>query len=178
MSKFSRLHRRRRSATTSIHGKIQIAEYSCHRIFLAETVSEPRPSVVLNLADFPCPTNYIVRMERVGEEKRQYPRVSASTLIVEIYSAFRKTEPLGVCSVADVGEGGMGFISNKHFEPGQLLRLTFSLPGSMLLIRTDARVIHCIPHANGYGIGAQFHDLGPAERRLLQLFIYRALKRG
>jgi c-di-GMP-binding flagellar brake protein YcgR len=115
-------------------------------------------------------------MTAMGEEKRRYPRVPVSSLMVEVYSAFRETELSHPCSVADVSEGGMRFVADQRFEPGQLLRLTFSLPGSMLSIRTDARVVHCAAEEGGYGTGAEFHDLGIAERKLLQHFIHRALR--
>jgi c-di-GMP-binding flagellar brake protein YcgR len=115
-------------------------------------------------------------MENTEHEKRRYPRVPVSALAVEVYSAFRETEPSEPCSVADVSEGGMRFVSNRQFELGQVLRLTFSLPGSMLSIRTDARVVHCTHEEGGFGTGAQFHDLGLAEKKLLQHFIHRALR--
>lgn len=112
-------------------------------------------------------------------ERRQHIRVEIDYVTVEVYPSselFSSPEVSDICSVLNLSENGMGFSSDKNYEPGRLLRLTFVLPDSMVIIRTNAIAIHSRQkNDNSYEIGVQFKNLGIAERKIIKHVIEKML---
>lgn len=71
----------------------------------------------------------------------------------------------------------MKFRAEKNFKNGQLLKLTFVLPDSMLVIRTEAIIIYIsqTKDRNIQDIGVQFKNIGLAERKFISHFIARKI---
>lgn len=108
-------------------------------------------------------------------ERRQYPRVSIDYVTVEIYSSIEiihSTEIEEICPVINISENGMRFTAEQGFTKAQRLRLTFILPDSIVIIRTDAFVVYIYKaEKKQTDIGVQFKNLGLAEQRLIRHFI-------
>lgn len=113
-------------------------------------------------------------------ERRQFPRVEIDYVTVEVYKPGAHpsiTEVEEICPVLNLSETGMKFGAEQSFTNGQLLKLTFVLPDSMVVIRTDATVIHISQPkgSNIQDIGVQFKNLGLAERKLISHFITKKI---
>ena len=109
-------------------------------------------------------------------EKRKSPRIIVDFVSVEVNvlpRAGSEPELQEICPAKNIGESGMLFETPMAFNPGDLLRLTFALPDSPIVIRTDAIVVHAAKRKI-FEIGVQFKDLAIAEQKLLQHFIARA----
>lgn len=109
-------------------------------------------------------------------EKRKTPRIIVDDVSVEVRvlpRAGSESEPHEICQVKNISEIGMLFETPMAFYPGDLLRLTFALPDSPIVIRTDAIVVHETKRKK-FEIGVQFKELAIAEQKLLQHFIARA----
>jgi len=111
-------------------------------------------------------------------EKRQSIRVPLTYVTVEIYSKFRQIKSSETCSIIDVSENGMKFISKDHYEINQYLRVTFILPGSTIPIRANAIVVYQQPHNSLRYTGIQFTDLGLIEFTLLKKYIETLTKKN
>lgn len=114
------------------------------------------------------------------KERRNFPRVDIDYVTVEVYKSFLNnsiTEVEEICPVINLSETGMKFRAEQCFEIGQILRLTFVLPDSMVIIRTDALIAHLAPAKNKYilDVGVQFKNMGVAERKLISHFIDKKL---
>jgi hypothetical protein len=109
-------------------------------------------------------------------EKRKSPRIIVDFVSVEVYTGMNDPETVirEICAVRNISETGMMFEADKLFDPGMVFRLTFAVPDSPIVIRTDAIVIHAIRKKN-IEIGVQFRRLAIAEQKLLQHFINRAI---
>ncbi len=113
------------------------------------------------------------------KERRKHPRIETD-VTVEVYtSALHIAQPelAEICNVINLSESGMMFRATKRFTANQLLRLTFLLPDSIIIIRTNARVIH-IQKAdrNHRDIGVEFTNISPSNRKLIRHFVDKALK--
>jgi hypothetical protein len=107
-------------------------------------------------------------------ERRKYPRAHIDYVTVEVYKTSRPntTEIIEICTVVDLSENGMCFLSDSTFSSKQRLFLTFVLPESMVIIRTDAIVVHSDPSMEQkFSVGVQFIDPGLTELQLMKHFI-------
>jgi hypothetical protein len=111
------------------------------------------------------------------QERRKSPRVDVDFVTVEIYRELPSTTDLAeICSVVNLSRTGMRFTSDMKFTSDQLLRLTFVLPESMVIIRVNAILVHNSDMERGlYSYGVQFKNLGLAEQTWLNHFIQKAL---
>jgi hypothetical protein len=113
------------------------------------------------------------------KEKRHYQRIVVDYVTVEVYSSMAKLadelDIVDICSVINLSENGMLFSADHPFTKGQLLRLTFNLPHSMVIIRTDALVIHVLKMKGMDEVGVQFTHLGISEQKLIQHFVNKML---
>ena len=111
-------------------------------------------------------------------EKRKSPRIIVDLVTVEVYvnrsATSRESEIREICPVRNISETGMMFEIDKPFDPGTILRLTFALPDSLVVIRTDAIVIHRTKKRK-FELGVQFKNLALAEQKLLRHFLNRAM---
>jgi hypothetical protein len=110
-------------------------------------------------------------------EKRKSPRIIVDFVSVEIHGhpfADSDAEPREICPVKNISETGMLFESEIPFDSGTILRLTFAVPDSPIVIRTDSIVIHS-QKRKGFEVGVQYKDLAIAEQKLLRHFINKAL---
>ena len=110
-------------------------------------------------------------------EKRKSPRIIVDFVSVEVQGhpfADAGAEPREICPVINISETGMLFESDVPFTSGTILRLTFAVPDSPIVIRTDSIVIHSLKR-KVFEIGVQYKDLAIAEQKLLRHFINKAL---
>jgi c-di-GMP-binding flagellar brake protein YcgR len=114
-----------------------------------------------------------------ANERRKHPRIETD-VTVEVYtSPLHTAEPeiAEICSVINLSESGMRFTAGRQFDARQLLRLTFLLPDSIIIIRTDARLIHYQKGKNDCcEIGVQFTNISLSERKLIRHFVDKKLK--
>jgi len=104
-------------------------------------------------------------------EKRRFPRVSLDFATVEVYSPGGTPESPELCFVINLSQNGMMFRGERIHAPGQRLRITFSLPHSDVMIKTDAVVVHKRELSESRFYGVQFQGLGLAEQRVLKDFV-------
>ena len=112
-----------------------------------------------------------------NEERRKFPRVDVDFVTVEIYrdDSFA-TDHAEICSVINLSLTGMRFDSDRKFSKDQLLKLTFVLPESMVIIRANAKIIHFSEVSNEmYSYGVQFKKLGMFEQKQIEHFIQKSL---
>ncbi|NLD93553.1 MAG: PilZ domain-containing protein [Fibrobacter sp.] len=113
----------------------------------------------------------------VKDERRKSPRVDVDFVTVEIYrdDSFA-TDHAEICSVVNLSRTGMRFDSDRKFNADQLLKLTFILPESMVIIRVNAKIIHMSAISNEmYSYGVQFTNLGTFEQKQIEYFIQKSL---
>jgi hypothetical protein len=111
------------------------------------------------------------------KERRKSPRVDVDFVTVEIYLELPSTTELAeICTVINLSRTGMLFKSDMKFSSDHLLRLTFVLPESMVIIRANAVIVHLSDIERGlYSYGVQFKNLGAAEQAWLNHFIEKTL---
>ncbi len=112
-----------------------------------------------------------------NDERRKFPRVDVDFVTVEIYrdDSFA-TDHAEICSVVNLSLTGMRFDSDRNFNADQLLKLTFILPESMVIIRVNAKIIHMSEINNRmYSYGVQFRNLGMFEQKQIEHFIQKSL---
>jgi c-di-GMP-binding flagellar brake protein YcgR len=113
-------------------------------------------------------------------ERRHFPRVETDYVTVEVYKPGihpSETEVEEICPVLNLSETGMKFRAEQNFKNGQLVKLTFVLPDSMVVIRTDAIIIYISQKKdkNFMDIGVQFKNIGLTERKLISHFIAKKI---
>ncbi len=106
-----------------------------------------------------------------AHEKRRSTRVATEGVTVEIYTAEGETTSPQICDITNLSQGGMLFRCDRAYRIGQLLRLTFLVPDSMVAVRTDAVVVHERIDMSGRYAGVRFAKLGIPEHASLQQFI-------
>lgn len=115
------------------------------------------------------------------KERRKHPRIEVD-VTVEVYaSPVQMTEPemVEICSVINLSESGMRFMTRRRFKDGQLLRLTFLLPDSMIIIRTDAKVIHRHRKSDkNTETGVEFVTIRASDKKLIRHVVNRMLCGG
>ena len=114
----------------------------------------------------------------IGTERRKHPRIETD-VTVEVYTStlhLAAPEVAEICNVINLSESGMRFTAMRQFSPKQLLRCTFLLPDSIIIIRSDARVVHIQkgPRRH-YEVGVHFTNINPAEQKLIRLFVDKTL---
>ena len=112
-------------------------------------------------------------------EKRISPRIDLDYVTVEVYTTvthIADPEMSDICSVLNLSESGMLFSSKSCIhERGVAAPVHFCSPDSIVIIRTDATVIHSTVDKNAYRTGVQFKELGLAERKLMRHFINKII---
>jgi len=112
------------------------------------------------------------------KERRKYPRIETD-VTVEVYTSSNHTrEPdiAEICSVINLSETGMRFTATHPFSGEHLLRLTFLLPESIIIIRTDAKIVHTQRNRDHtIEIGVHFSNITMSERKLIRHFIGKHL---
>lgn len=117
-----------------------------------------------------------LKQQESMQERRKFPRVEVDYVTVEIYSELTRQTDIEICSVVNVSEDGMRFKGEQNYDIGQHIRLTFILPESMVVIRTDAEIINKSESNRGkYAFGVQYKKLGLTEQRMIRHFIDKAL---
>ena len=113
------------------------------------------------------------------KDRRKHPRIETD-VTVEVYTSNIHTaepEVAEICSVIDLSESGMRFIAAQKFNMNQLLRLTFLLPDSIIIIRTDAKIIHHHKSKNSHTeFGVEFTNISRAERKLIHHLVHKKLR--
>jgi hypothetical protein len=110
-----------------------------------------------------------------GEEKRRHPRIPVECVTVEVYSKLDEPCLPEICSIINLSVKGMLFETSNKFFVGQVLRLTFMLPNSIVIIRTNALVIHAYHNNQTDYAGVHFLKLGVSERTCLKNFVQKKL---
>jgi c-di-GMP-binding flagellar brake protein YcgR len=116
-----------------------------------------------------------------NNERRKHPRIDTD-VTVEVYTStlhLAEPEVAEICNVINLSETGMRFCAARRFDEKGLLRLTFLLPDSIIIIRTDARVVHIRKSGNNhFETGVQFAKINPAERKLIRHYVNKILQIG
>jgi hypothetical protein len=111
-------------------------------------------------------------------ERRKHPRIETD-VTVEVYTSSLQTvdpDVAEICSVVNLSESGMRFRAVRRFSEKQLLRLTFLLPNSIIIIRTDARVIHYQRRGvKAVEIGVEFTNISNANRKLIKHLVEKKI---
>jgi hypothetical protein len=112
-------------------------------------------------------------------ERRKFPRIDIDLVTVEVYESNQfnaETHIAEICSVENISEEGLLFTGEHLFLTSQVLRLTFLLPESIVIIRTDAVVAHVGKIGSKlYSTGVQFQKLGEMERKQIRHFINKII---
>ncbi|NLW31304.1 MAG: PilZ domain-containing protein [Fibrobacter sp.] len=112
-------------------------------------------------------------------ERRKNPRIDVDYVTVEVYTSNHYAampEVSEICNVINLSVKGMRFSTDIKFKTKQILRLTFLLPDSICIVRTNANVVHIIPKRRStYEVGVKFINLGTTEKTLIQHFIKKNL---
>lgn len=112
------------------------------------------------------------------KERRKFPRIETD-VTVEVYTSSIQTEEPAIaeiCGVINLSETGMRFTASHHFSDQHLLRLTFLLPDSIIIIRTDAAIIHIQKYKDhAMEVGVKFSNITMADRKLIRHFIGKYL---
>lgn len=116
------------------------------------------------------------------KERRQFPRIDIDYVTVEVYNStvdMNASEVEEICPVINLSETGMKFRAEQTFTTGQILRLTFILPDSMVVIRTNATVVYLYRtnDRNLSDFGVQFKNIDIAERKLISHFIDKKISK-
>ncbi|MFP4165084.1 MAG: PilZ domain-containing protein [Chitinispirillaceae bacterium] len=104
-------------------------------------------------------------------ERRQHIRIDKDTFKVEIRVKSRlpqETNDFNQGIVLDLSEGGMLFTAHENRESGTQVILSFALPDSGIKMISEALIIHSRKEKDEFRLGAQFKNLGLAERTLLR----------
>ncbi len=114
-----------------------------------------------------------------AQDRRKFPRIETD-VTVEVYtSPLHTAEPevAEICSVINLSECGMRFLAARRFDMKQLLRLTFLLPDSIIIIRTDARIIHLRKAgSDGCEVGVEFTNVSPSDRKVIRHYVAKHLE--
>lgn len=110
-------------------------------------------------------------------EKRIHPRVPLEDVTVEIYAGTNMTDSVDICSIINLSRSGMLFGTHHTYPVSQVLRLTFVLPESIVIFRTNATVMHTYRERMMNFVGVHFEKLTLAEVQSIDLFISRQSRR-
>lgn len=110
-------------------------------------------------------------------DRRRYPRIDIDFVTVEVYMEdTTRTELAEICPVVNLSLSGMRFNSDRQFSTEKLLRLTFILPESMIIIRVNATIVHIHEsEPRKYSYGVNFDNLGPTQEQLINHFIQKTI---
>jgi hypothetical protein len=106
-------------------------------------------------------------------EKRRHLRVPIENVTVEVYTPGGEADHPEICSILNLSEGGMLFEAQSPYENGQILRLTFLLPETMIIIRTLATIAHVYDDGDRQYIGANCDRLSTFERACIRQFVQK-----
>ncbi len=104
-------------------------------------------------------------------EKRNYIRIPLTFITVSVADSPDKAASSETCSVVDISENGMKFVSKKHYAIHQPLNIAFILPNSTIPIQAESIVVYQQPHGSLRYTGIQFTKLDLIEFSLLKKFI-------
>ena len=104
-------------------------------------------------------------------EKRHHIRIPLTFVTVEVFLQNNTTAYNQTSSIIDISESGMKFVSDRYFEIGTPLQLTFILPGSTISIQATALVIYQQMHQSLYNTGVRFSVLELIDFTLLRTYI-------
>jgi hypothetical protein len=108
-------------------------------------------------------------------EKRKCPRIVISAVSVEVYSFLGDAVPSESCTIVDISENGLRFVSSKLYNENVVLRLTFVLPHSKTPIQVNAIVIHKHFQDELFQIGTHFKNISEQDQHQLQIFLKKYL---
>lgn len=111
-------------------------------------------------------------------ERRQHIRVPLTYVTVEVAPVSEKEKSSETCSIIDISEGGMKFVSRGLYEIFQSLNLVFVIPGSTIHIRTKAVVVYQLLKHSLYTTGVQFTELNLTDLTILKAYIAALTKKN
>ncbi len=116
---------------------------------------------------------YFMSMQQSEDQsnRRKHARVEVDFVTVEVYSLDGTPQDPELCYVINISEGGMMFRSERSYSPTQRLRVTFSLSGTNIMIKTDCSVVHSHSVTSSTLYGVQFKNLGLAEKQQIREYV-------
>lgn len=106
-----------------------------------------------------------------GLEKRRHLRVALENVTVEVYDAQGEPEGPEVCPILNLSEAGMLFETHNDYQENQHIRLTFMLPNSIVIIRTNAEVVHQYWQSESGFVGVRFQKIGVSEKANIRSYV-------
>lgn len=103
-------------------------------------------------------------MSDTGPERRRAARANV-VITVEI----RDERGFSLYSTRDISSGGVFFDRAIPHPVGELVELSFTLPGDPAPIRCRGEVVN-VPDARGYGMGIRFVELREADGQRIGAF--------
>lgn len=104
-------------------------------------------------------------------EKRTHRRIPLEDVTVEICTPRGVSDLVDICPIMNLSRSGMLFECHHRYRLSQTLRLTFVLPESIIIFRTNARVAHTYSANMRTFVGVHFEKLCTAELRAIDHFI-------
>jgi hypothetical protein len=108
-----------------------------------------------------------------GLEKRKHQRIPLDNVTVEVYNAAGDAGTPEVCPILNLSESGMLFETHNEYVEESSLRLTFMLPDTIVIIRTDAEVVHQFWKRETGFVGVQFGKIGVPEKSCIRTFVQK-----
>ena len=108
-------------------------------------------------------------------ENRQHSRVDTWLEVT-----FQSSHELMSSYMSNVSKGGMFIQTENVLDLGQVLALTFQLPGQDNLIRIKGVVVWKVPPGGLLkpGMGVQFTEMPDEDRHILEGFMQAELEKG
>jgi len=110
-------------------------------------------------------------------EKRKTPRIAIEDVTVEINKPTEFQNPLDMCGIVNLSPEGLLFESSSDFLIGQSLTLTFVLPQTFVIIRTEAEIIHQYTENHKQYIGVKFIGIEPSDTAAIRSFFERSSRK-
>jgi hypothetical protein len=105
-------------------------------------------------------------------DRRKKTRTAIEDVTVEIQNAAdSRNHVVEICPIINISESGMLFETSNRYTPTQPLRLTFVLPNSIIIIRTDVCVVHSFKSGPFAHVGVRFGKQGSPERNAIITYV-------
>jgi hypothetical protein len=114
---------------------------------------------------------------KTAREKRRHARAPIESVTVEVYSPGGGLATPEVCSILNLSESGMLFESSRQYAVSQSLRLTFMLPDTIVIVRTNGQVVHSHKEGPRRCAGVRFVKLGVPEHNIVRRFVQTVLEK-
>jgi c-di-GMP-binding flagellar brake protein YcgR len=103
-------------------------------------------------------------LEGKTTEKRRFPRI---TLRVPVAYRIRGTVQHLATLSRNIGEGGMGVLTNQFLAPNTLLNLEFTVLQKFFSVYARTKWIASVPSSDNYHFGLEFLEIPPKDKEYI-----------